>query len=276
MNPILKSNNTHPRDKNVEFFEEGHTYVILTEPDVAYTSVTTWVHQQFPEFNATATIQTMMASNGWKPGHRYWGLNEQQIKDLWNTIKKKSSNLGTGLHYKIECFMNEKLLPKKYNHEELYNLYFFQYGLRHRTKPLEWQYFINFVKDHPHMKPYRAEWKIYDEDFKISGCIDMVYENTDGTLSIYDWKRTKKISRSNPSNKFASPYQICHLPDSNFWQYALQLNAYKVILEDKYGKQVKEMCLVQLHPDSKEGNYKILPVPDLSSDVRSLFQDIKM
>ena len=36
---VLASRNSHPRDKNIQFFEEGHKYVILTEPDVQYTSV---------------------------------------------------------------------------------------------------------------------------------------------------------------------------------------------------------------------------------------------
>ena len=48
--------------------------------------------------------------------------------------------------------------------------------------------FTEAVKDHPELKPYRTEWTIYDEDLKISGSIDMIYENPDGTLSIYDWK----------------------------------------------------------------------------------------
>lgn len=275
MNSVLQSKNDHPRDKNVEFFEEGHTYAVVFEPDKIYTSVTTWVHKHFPEFDEDATIRTIMNSKGWKYGHRYWGLNNEQIKDLWNANRIASANAGTALHYKIECFMNEKLLPEGYTHNELYNLYMCHYGLRHRTKSLEWKYFINFVKDHPHLVPFRTEWVIYHEDVKISGCVDMVYENSDGTLSIYDWKRSKNISRTNLWNKFAFHYQICHLPDSNFWYYAMQLNTYRVILEDKYGKKVKDLYLVQLHPSLKEGNYRLIPMPDLSYEVRSMFQDIK-
>ena len=62
---------------------------------------------------------------------------------------------------------------------------------------------FKFVKDHPQLKPYRTEWMIFDEDLKLAGSIDMVYENPDGTLSIYDWKRSKDISKVNGWNKFA-------------------------------------------------------------------------
>jgi CRISPR/Cas system-associated exonuclease Cas4 (RecB family) len=76
-------------------------------------------------------------------------------------------------------------------------------------------------------------------------------------------------------NKFAIPQQICHLPDSNFWHYAMQLNTYKVILEEKYGKKVTELYLVRLHPDAEEKNYELIQLPDLSNEVRGLFQNIR-
>ena len=65
----------------------------------------------------------------------------------------------------------------------------------------EWQYFINFVRDLPNMVPYRTEWTIFHEELKISGSVDMVYEKSDGTLAIYDWKRCKDISKINNFNK---------------------------------------------------------------------------
>ena len=114
---------------------------------------------------------------------------------------------------------------------------------------------------------------IYDEDLKIAGSIDMVYENPDGTLSIYDWKRSKEISKVNSWNKFALNPLICHMPDTNFWHYALQLNTYKAILERKYGKIVTNLCLVRLHPDNPNDNYELLPVPILTKEINELFEE---
>jgi ATP-dependent exoDNAse (exonuclease V) beta subunit len=274
LQPILSKKNSHVRDENIQFFEKGHKYVITFEPEIKYTSVTTWNHKLFPEFKADEIIKTMMQSKSWKEGHKYWGLTAEQIKALWNSNNNGVANAGTNMHYDIECFMNEKLLPLDYNHEQLYNLYMSQNKSNHDSKPLEWQYFIQFVKDFPELKPYRTEWLIYNEDVKISGSVDMVYENPDGTLSIYDWKRTKNITRVNNWNKFALPQEICHLPDSNFWHYAMQLNTYKVILEDKYDKKVTDLYLVRLHPDAEEKSYELIKLPDLSYEVRELFQKI--
>jgi ATP-dependent exoDNAse (exonuclease V) beta subunit len=148
-------------------------------------------------------------------------------------------------------------------------------SLTHDSKAIEWRYFINFVRDFPDLKPFRTEWTVFHDDVKISGSIDMIYENPDGTLSIYDWKRAKLITRINNFNKFALPPQICHLPDSNFWHYALQLNTYKAIIEQKYGKVVKKLFLVRLHPDAEEKNYELIELPDLSTEIKDLFMERK-
>jgi len=275
LHDVLSIKNSHERDANIMFFEQGHKYTILTEPDVKYTSVTTWNHTHFEQFDADKIIGTMMKGKGWKEGHKYWGINAEQIKLQWNTNKDSVAGAGTDLHYDIECFLNENRLQFDYTNKELYEIYMSNNKEKHEFKPLEWQYFINFVRDNQELKPYRTEWLIYDDDVKISGSIDMIYENSDGTLSIYDWKRCKNITRINNFNKFALPVAICHLPDSNFWHYALQLNTYKVILEKKYNKKIKNMFLVRLHPDAEEKNYELIELPDLSTEVKELFTEIK-
>ena len=37
---------------------------------------------------------------------------------------------------------------------------------------------------------------IWDKELKFAGSIDMVYENPDGSLMIYDWKRSKAIKKT--------------------------------------------------------------------------------
>ena len=272
---VLSHKNAHPRDKNIQFFEEGHKYVISTEPHVKYTSVTTWNHSHFPHFDADEVINNMMKGKGWKEGHKYWGLTPQQIKDQWNSNKDAVAGAGTDMHFEIECFNNDPRFQFAYSNKELYEMYMTDNKTCHDSTSLEWQYYINFIKDHPHLKPYRTEWLVYNDDVKISGSIDMVYENPDGTLSIYDWKRAKNITRINNFNKFALSAQVCHLPDSNFWHYALQLNTYKAILEQKYEKTIKDLFLVRLHPDAEEKNYELIPLPDLKREITELFSERK-
>jgi hypothetical protein len=76
----------------------------------------------------------------------------------------------------------------------------------------------------------------------------------------------------NAWNKSAITKEIDWMPDSNFWHYSLQLNAYKMILETKYGKVVKDMFLVRLHPDSAD--YELIQVFDLKNDIQKLFEKV--
>jgi hypothetical protein len=273
--PVLSIRNAHSRDNNIVFFEKGHKYIVKSEPEIKYTSVTTWNHAHFPVFNADLIIENMMKGKGWKEGHKYWGLTPEQIKSQWDSNKDAVAGAGTNLHFEIECFNNDKRFQFEYTNKELYEIYMCDKKIEHEAKPIEWKYFINFIKDMSHLKPYRTEWIIYDEDVKISGSIDMVYENPDGTLSIYDWKRSKNITSVNNFGKFAITKQICHLPDTNFWHYALQLNTYKYIIENKYGKIIKDLYLVRLHPDAEENNYELIELPDLNKEITELFIERK-
>ena len=275
LHPVLSTRNSHDRDQYIQFFEEDHKYVITNDLENKYTSVTTWNHSHFPIFNANLIIKNMIKGKNWKEGHKYWGLTAEEIKKQWSDNGSAVSGAGTDLHFQIECFMNNPS-TFDYKHNDLYNCYLTLVNSKEeKEKAIEWDYFINFIKDHPELKPYRTEWTIYDEDLKISGSIDMVYENADGTLSIYDWKRSKDITRINNFNKFAINKLICHMPDSNFWHYALQLNTYKRILERKYGKVVTDLYLVRLHPDAEENNYELIKLPDLSKEIDELFEERK-
>lgn len=270
---VLSNRHANSRDNHIQFFEEGHKYIVDIEPDVKYTSVTTWVHEHFEKFDADKIIKKMMNGSGWKEGHKYWGKTPDEIKAQWNSNKEAVSGAGTDLHFQIECFNNDNRFEFEYTNKELYKIYMCDNKHKLSETPLEWQYFINFIKDHPHLKPYRTEWTVFNEDIKISGSIDMVYENPDGTLSIYDWKRSKNITRINTFNKFSITPTICHLPDSNFWHYALQLNIYKYILESKYNKKIKDLYLVRLHPDAVEKNYELIELPILSIEINDIIQD---
>jgi ATP-dependent exoDNAse (exonuclease V) beta subunit len=255
----------------VKFYERGHKYEIQVDKKSKYTSVTTWVHSHFPKFDADAIIAAIFKSKSWNPDNKYWGQTAEEIKAGWKTSGTLAASSGTSLHAKIEKFMNNPVLPPNYTHKELYEFYQLNNEL-YQDEPVEWQHFITFIKDYPELKPYRTEWMIFNEELKIAGSIDMVYENPDGTLMIYDWKRCKDITKRSDWNKRSINPLIAHIHDTNFWHYSLQLNTYKTILEEKYGKTVTKLCLVRLHPDIEENTYELLEVPMLITEMTELFE----
>jgi ATP-dependent exoDNAse (exonuclease V) beta subunit len=271
LKPILSKRNEHSRDKNLHFDEPTHKYTILTDKESNYTSVTTWNHQHFPHFNADLVIKKMMNGKNWNSENKYWGKTAEEIKKEWSNNGSLVSGLGTTLHFNIECFMNEEIEYEDgtichYTHEELLQVY-----EPIQESCIEWEYFLQFVKDFPHLKPYRTEWMIYDEDLKLAGSIDMVYENDDGSLCIYDWKRSKEISKYNNFKEYAKTECIKHLPNTNFWHYSLQLNTYKKMIERKYGKKVTDLYLVRLHPNNENKSYDLIKCADLSREIDLLF-----
>jgi len=179
-------------------------------------------------------------------------MTRQDIKNQWNTKRDSSASAGTDMHYDIECF---------YNREPVENT------------SIEYEYFQRFAADFPELKPYRTEWMVFYEEYKLSGSIDMIFENPDGTLQIYDWKRCQEIVHENGFNEFAKTQCLRHLPDTNFWHYSLQLNIYKKILEDKYDKKITDLYLVCLHPDNYNKSYLRIEVPILEKEMTDLFEE---
>jgi hypothetical protein len=282
----LATKNPHPRDQHIHFDEGPHKYTIQGVPNITseteFTSVTTWVHQHFEHFDAKKIIAAMMRNqkkwNDPVANAKYYGKTAEEIEESWSKAGQEAAAKGTEMHYKIECFYNQPQHP----------------DVSDAPTPVttpdskEIEYFMNF---HRHftktLRPYRTEWTVFHEEARIAGSIDMVYEliepattittttstptPTPTPLVIYDWKRCREITKTNCANKFATHPAIEHLPDTNYWHYALQLNIYKYILQTKYGKTIGELYLIVLHPEAQ--NYQRIKLPDLQTEVHQLFED---
>jgi hypothetical protein len=253
---LLAQNNKHERDENISFEAGPHLYTIKGAEGKKFTSVTTWNHSHFSEFDADTIITNMMKGKNWIKS-KYFGKTREEIKSGWEQGRDEAASAGTKLHYQIECYYNTGVHDVSES-EAIENVL-----------SIEYNYFKNFLNACPDLKPYRTEWMIYDEELCLAGSIDMVYENPDGTLMIYDWKRAKDIVKSSVFMKYAITDCISHIPDTNFWHYALQLNTYKALLEKNYGKTVTKLALVCLHPSKQ--NFEVIPVPILRDEIIALF-----
>lgn len=237
--------NSHPRDNNIEFIEKGHHYFVKGKK--YDTSVTGFVHSFFPKFDADKIIQKMMMSSKWEQS-QYYGMEPEEIKEEWRLNGLQASKLGTELHKSIENHYNQNPTPKD-------------------TK--EYKQFENFAKQHLNLKPFRTEWAIYDEDLKLAGTIDMVFVDNENNFYLYDWKRSKEIKENNQFEE--GFYPLSHIPHANYWHYSLQLNIYKYILEKNYGIKIKNLFIVQFHPNLEE--YNKLECIELSSEVLDMFKN---
>ena len=240
----LAKENSHPLDEHIIFDEKPHIYYI--EGESYDKSVTSFIHDFFGEFEPDKIIDKFYDMWQSNPSSKYYGLEPDEIKHMWEENGKLQSQLGTKLHQNIELFYNEEEI----DYDEV-----------------EFEHFMNFHKEHMHLKPFRTEWMIYAKDLKLAGSIDMVYEE-EGILHIYDWKRSKEIKEQNQYQE--GKYPLSHLPDCNYWHYSLQLNCYKAILEKYYNVKVGDLYLVVLHPDNN--NFIKIKAADLQKEIDMLFE----
>ena len=247
---MLQSQNPHPRDERIRFVEESHKYYVDGSVDgFEYISTTSLMHSMFKPFDADEVIDKMRKSRNWA-NSPYHGQSPEEIKAGWDSNRDLAAKSGTAMHENIENFYN---------------------GIDHKITP-EFEMFQKFRDDHEGLVPYRTEWCIFDEDSKVSGSVDMVYEVSEspGTFGIADWKRSKAIKTENKWQSGTSKH-TSHLPDCNFIHYSLQLSTYKYILEKNYGLTISDTFIVVLHP--AQDSYNKIVTRDLSAEVEGIMAE---
>ena len=235
---ILQTLNPFPRDGRIEFFEEGHKYVIDGATCVPR-SVTGLVHQFEVPFDADGTIGKMRKGSNWnlkkkdytKPNGEI--MTDAEIKDKWDKNRDVSSRRGTLMHWQIEMFLNGAKIFGPFSTEFGYFLNFYQKFMLEKG-----------------LEAVRTEFSVFHSGLVCAGQIDLLARYA-GTKSyvILDWKRSKEIRTSNRFQRLKAPLR--HLDQTNLETYSLQLNMYRYILQTEYDVAVEEMYLVVLHENNE-------------------------
>ena len=220
----FNKSNKHRRDKRIAFYPENHIYTI---DNIPVPSASTIISKFFPEFDAYGKASTL------SPNNPLYGLPVEEIVQTWRQRGIDAANLGTHLHEQIEKYY----LEQPYEETEEFNL------------------FKDFVKEHPDIKPYRSEWKIFDDKYNIAGTIDLICKNGNG-YEIYDWKRSKKVVDTYSGKPITFDKwgncgvgSLSDIDDTSYNKYCLQQSLYRYILENNYNINISKMYLVVLYPD---------------------------
>jgi len=224
------------RDKRITFDPVEHRYYIDGNPDTI--SVTQLIDKFFPEFDAPYWSQ-MKASEK--------GISPLELLIEWEEKGKTAANKGTKLHKEIENY---------------YNLISFN------ADTPEFKQFLDFTKIHSSLIPYRSEWRIFDEDLLIAGTADMVFKKQDGSLHLFDWKRSEKVVYNdgtimNKTYKYGFG-ELGHLGENSYNKYCLQQNIYKSILEKRYGVKIESMNLLIMH--ESYNNFFLKEIHDMQKE----------
>lgn len=235
----FNDDHSHSRDGLIAFDPSRHVY---TFGDEEFESVTTVVENCFAKFDAAA----------WAAKKR--PENPQSLIDEWEAKGKEARDLGTLMHDRIE----RHYLGQPHDADALSDATFTR--------------FLRFAAERP-LTPYRTEWRIFSERYKIAGTLDFLALEDDGSFSIYDWKRSTKVVDADGhvidnSYRRTGRYPLHFIADTTFNHYALQVSIYRFILAEHYGIDVRRAFLGVFHPDMPR--HYCVSLPYLQKEVESL------
>lgn len=242
-------------DNRLRFEPKEHIYVL--DGVLQLKAVSDVIAYFFSPFNILIQSERYAYKNG---------MSQTEVIEMWDAKGVESRDVGTFLHEQIEKHLKGKKVLFDYPFE--YNGEIVNYKKTVSIKK-EFGYFIDFMRD-TEVKPFRSEWRIFDEKNKIAGTIDLICRNG-SQFDIYDWKRSTKSS----PNETVWQHGINgleHVPDISFYKYSLQQNLYKYILENNYDIKINKMYLIVLHPEYER--YIKYEVPRMDKEITIILNSL--
>lgn len=238
----------------MKYIDNGHSYI--NDDGVVYTSVTQMIKKYQPEkdWNEIAT--------------KYAKKTKQTVEEVqaaWKEEGRKAIEKGLSFHKEAE----EVLVAAG---EKEIN------GVKYKvtSSPMDDGIKIAIplkLEDGVYPEPI-----IYSHKYQIAGQADYV-EVVDGKINIIDYKTSKEIKQESYKHwKFGyemmkSP--VSHLMNCNYFQYALQINIYMLLLK-QHNPKLKvghmEILHVKDNPDpfSDDRIYVSYVVPNLQKEARAV------
>jgi hypothetical protein len=284
---LLKEINPFDRDSNVEFFKDGHYYVVTRNGLIerANTSVTSLSKVYFTQFDSENVVKCRYEAWKANKNSKYYALIHSVLKEggtdsdcmnrictLWTEIGKAASKAGTKMHEKAEIICNGISLKEEDNETKLLKKWLSDF-----QPEMQWE-------------PYRTEWTLWWEEPRIdnrilvAGTLDLLLKSKKtNAYSLVDFKRmdTTPKFEGGPKNlighcedsRFHPGYArspLSDVEDSKFGAYCVQLNALSKILRERYHIDVKQnMYLLQIHPSMEQAH--CVRVPMYKQSIDSLF-----
>jgi hypothetical protein len=196
---------------SVTLDKDSHIYT--SSSGEVYKSVSSLINQFVPFFDFEQKSYDYSAKHG---------IPVEDVRRSWKEKNKKSTDYGQLIHEQIEL----NIRKKQFNHnDKIYNDIL--------------QSVEKFII--PNSKIY-SEQIISNDNFKIAGTSDLIIERkTD--FDILDFKTNKKIKFENPFEDKNLLFPVEHLPNAEFFKYALQLSLYAYMHELKTGKKLYRLMI---------------------------------
>mmetsp|Transcript_18929 Transcript_18929/g.26211 ORF Transcript_18929/g.26211 Transcript_18929/m.26211 type:complete len:373 (-) Transcript_18929:291-1409(-) len=238
--------------RKLSFESDVHSYTLEGRECV---SVTTFLNQFFPGFDADATLDKYY--EGWQTSRKrpeYVGISREEIKTLWKTKSQEAASRGTAMHAEIQAFFAAQA-------------------------PTDLTHVISLCQSDEYSRLVRSvaavERCMVDSNLLLAGTADMLTLTEDGNLMIVDWKRTEKPVNAR-GNTFGETGwgPLRGIPANNFHKFAIQMNLYRHLAEIEFAPlKVSEMWVVIIHPDNAD--FQAVQLPHLPKNIEALLYERK-
>ncbi len=233
---ILKKINIHIKD--IVYLNENHTYYVHNENYEAVTNMLKKFYKPFPK----ELVSNLIAKKE--------NVTQASILKKWDDKRIKSANKGTNIHLFAEMVAKGE--------KEILNTKDEFFGEKAAVN--------RYLKEIP--KTYKllgTEIKTYSKKYKYAGTIDVIWYDTETqSLILDDYKTNENLS------KWYKKYLLepfSDLKETNKNKYLLQLNHYKINLED-IDISVSKMRLIHIKPYE----YEIIELEDVTEKIRNYYE----
>ena len=230
--------------KELVFTEESHSYFVGNRQ---FISVSSQLKKFYEEFDADGIAPYSAAK--WNRNNPFSApKTAQDLKDEWNAISDKACVEGTRVHLFGEDYPNFR--EPICNQEKAIVKYY---------EDLDPKYIVLFL-----------ELQMYSPSLNYSGTGDIILYNTEtGKISIRDWKTNGDLFKNFKGKTMLEPFT--DLLDYPLHHYYLQLNFYKMLLENMTNLEVESMEVIWLK-ETEDNLYQTFEIPDLTKKLLPYYE----
>ena len=173
--------------KDISLIKDVHKYEHIDDPDINFTSVTTFVENFFHGFDSIKIANKLI-----KNYSKYSKYTVESLLEEW----EQKAKYGTYIHEEIEKWIIDETEPKE-------------------IKSING---INWLKNYKMKSNFKIypEVIIYSKELKIAGTIDVLaLDKKTNEYDLIDWKTSKKIEMSAYGGKVGTKAVTNNIPDCN-------------------------------------------------------------
>jgi len=176
------------------------------------------------------------------------GVSIEMVLEMWEAEKNRACDRGTRIHELLENYITVGDVEQDYSW--LYKSY---------DKSVE-RYIDNFKEIH-------CEKLLHNDDYKVAGTADLIYDHPNNEFTVGDFKTNKKFRFSSPfSERLLAP--VDHLHSCEFSNYSLQLSLYAYLYEELTGKKCRKLVIFYLDGD----RFRAYHCSYLKNDVKNILK----